>query len=145
VTDGSSLLHEIVRDGARQMLAAAPLAEVAGYIEAHADQLDADGHRLVVRNGYHEPREVVTGWGHCGSTTSASILRPESAKRFSSAILPAGRRMPSSSARPSTAPSAPEDRLVAAPCAPRSEPGSRPAAPPGGLQQILHLRGALTE
>lgn len=30
-------------------------AEVAGYIGAHADQLDGQGHRLVVRNGYHEP------------------------------------------------------------------------------------------
>ena len=32
----SSLLDEIVRDGARQMLAAALQAEVAAYIEAHA-------------------------------------------------------------------------------------------------------------
>jgi hypothetical protein len=31
---GSSLLDEIVRDGARQMLAAALQAEVAAYIEA---------------------------------------------------------------------------------------------------------------
>ena len=32
---GSSLLDEIVRDGARPMLAAALQAEVAAYIEAH--------------------------------------------------------------------------------------------------------------
>jgi hypothetical protein len=48
------LLDEIVRDGARQMLAAALQAEVAAYVEAFADQLDDNGHRLVVRNGYHE-------------------------------------------------------------------------------------------
>ncbi|HET7426062.1 MAG TPA: IS256 family transposase, partial [Gemmatimonadales bacterium] len=60
---GASLLDEIVRDGARQMLAAALLAEVAAYIEAHSDQLDAQGRRLVVRNGYHEPREVMTAAG----------------------------------------------------------------------------------
>jgi hypothetical protein len=35
-------------------------AEVAAYLEAHADQVDADGHRLVVRNGYHGAREVTT-------------------------------------------------------------------------------------
>ena len=59
---GGSLLDELVRDGARQMLAAALQAEVAAYVEAHADQFDADGHRLVVRNGYHAAREVaVTG------------------------------------------------------------------------------------
>ncbi len=48
-----SLLDEIVRDGARQMLAAALRAEVAAYVEQFADQLDENGHRLVVRNGYH--------------------------------------------------------------------------------------------
>jgi hypothetical protein len=47
----------------RRMLAAALQAEVAAYIEAHADQLDADGHRLVVRNGSHQPREVMTAAG----------------------------------------------------------------------------------
>ncbi len=35
-----SLLDEIVRDGARQMLAAALQAEVAAYIEAFADEVD---------------------------------------------------------------------------------------------------------
>jgi putative transposase len=37
---GVWLLDEIVRDGARRMLAAALAAEVAAYIDAHADQLD---------------------------------------------------------------------------------------------------------
>ncbi len=37
---GGSLLDEIVRDGARQMLAAALQAEVAAYIEAFAVELD---------------------------------------------------------------------------------------------------------
>ena len=57
VTIGGSLIDEIVRDGARRMLAAALEAEVAAYIEAHADQLDEHGHRLVVRNGRAEPPE----------------------------------------------------------------------------------------
>ncbi|MCP2624455.1 IS256 family transposase, partial [Mycolicibacterium smegmatis] len=56
---GRSLLDEIVRDGARQMLAAALQAEVAAYVAQFADQLDENGHRLVVRNGYHQPREVL--------------------------------------------------------------------------------------
>jgi putative transposase len=54
-TSGSascSLLGEIVRDGARQMLAAALQAEVSAYIDAFRDELDENGHRLVVRNGY---------------------------------------------------------------------------------------------
>jgi putative transposase len=53
---GDWLLDEIVRDGARQMLAAALQAEVAAYIEAHADQVDEAGRRLVVRNGQADSR-----------------------------------------------------------------------------------------
>src|SRR4051812_18964919 len=60
---GGSLLDEIVRDGARQMLAAAMAAEVVAYVEGLVGELDEQGHRLVVRNGYHEPREVVTAAG----------------------------------------------------------------------------------
>ena len=52
----ASLLDEIVRDGARRMLAAALQAEVAAYVDAHADEVDGDGRRLVVRNGHARPR-----------------------------------------------------------------------------------------
>ncbi len=91
---GLSLLDEIVRDGARQMLAAALLAEVAAYVEAHADELDTDGHRLVVRNGYHEPREVMTAAGTVAVRAPRVNDKRVDAKtgerkRFSSAILPA--------------------------------------------------------
>ena len=60
---GRSLLDEIVRDGARQMLAAALKAEVAAYIDAHCHLVDEDGHRLVVRNGHAVPRQVLTSAG----------------------------------------------------------------------------------
>jgi putative transposase len=78
---GRSLLDEIVRDGARQMLAAALAAEVAAYVEQFADQVDANGHRLVVRNGYHRERDVLTAAGAVrvearASTTAASTPIP---------------------------------------------------------------------
>jgi len=90
-------LDEIVRDGARQLLAAALWAEVAAYVEAHADELDADGHRLVVRNGYHEPREVMTAAGVVpvrAPRVNDKRVDAETGerKRFSSAILPAWSR-----------------------------------------------------
>ena len=44
-------LDEIVREGARRMLAAALEAEVEAYVAAFVDQLDERGRRLVVRNG----------------------------------------------------------------------------------------------
>ena len=46
---GGSLLDEIVRDGARAMLAAAMQAEVAAYSDAHGGEVDENGYRLVVR------------------------------------------------------------------------------------------------
>ena len=65
--DGSgpaSLIDEIVREGARRMLAEALRAEVDAYVTAFAAERDEDGRRLVVRNGYHQSREVLTSAGH---------------------------------------------------------------------------------
>lgn len=94
---GGSLLDEIARDGARQMLAAALLAEVAAYVEGHADQVDEDGHRLVVRNGFHEPREVSTAAGAVPVRQPRVNDKRTDAEtgervRFASAILPAWAR-----------------------------------------------------
>ncbi|WP_353650837.1 IS256 family transposase [Nakamurella sp. A5-74] len=94
---GGSLLDEVVRDGARAMLAAALQAEVAAYIDAFADQLDQDGHRLVVRNGYHAAREVTTAAGAVPvRAPRVNDKRTDAATgeraRFSSAILPAWAR-----------------------------------------------------
>jgi putative transposase len=92
-----SLIDEIVRDGARRMLAAALQAEVAAYIEAHRGELDENGHRLVVRNGYHAEREVTTAAGAVAvRAPRVNDKRVDEAsgerKRFSSAILPAWSR-----------------------------------------------------
>ena len=57
------MLDELVREAALQMLAVALQAEVAAYIDAHVDQVDEDGRPLVVRNGYHQLREVATAAG----------------------------------------------------------------------------------
>jgi transposase-like protein len=87
----------LVRDGARQMLAAALQAEVAAYVEQFADVLDEDGHRLVVRNGYHQQRAVATGAG--AVTVTAPRVNDKRVdqetgerQRFSSKILPAWSR-----------------------------------------------------
>jgi putative transposase len=45
------------------MLAAALEAEVDGYLADLAEQRGEDGRRLVVRNGYHRARQVVTSAG----------------------------------------------------------------------------------
>ncbi|MFJ2590956.1 IS256 family transposase [Streptomyces sp. NPDC087538] len=61
--EAGSLIDEIVREGARRMLAAALEAEVDQYIAELAGQRDKAGRRLVVRNGRHRPRTVTTAAG----------------------------------------------------------------------------------
>jgi transposase-like protein len=92
--DGSSsLIDEIVREGARRMLAEALQAEVDAYITRFAAERDESGHHLVVRNGSREPREVLTSAGAVEVTAPrVNDKRIDAAtgerERFSSAILP---------------------------------------------------------
>lgn len=91
--NGSSLIDEIVREGARRMLAAALEAEVDVYIAELADEKDERGRRLVVRNGHHQPRSVTTAAGTVEvRAPRVNDKRIDKAtgerKKFSSAILP---------------------------------------------------------
>jgi putative transposase len=75
------------------MLAEALQAEVDAYIAAHAAERGEDGRRLVVRNGYHQSREVLTSAGAIVVTAPrVNDRRTDPATgeraRFSSAILP---------------------------------------------------------
>ena len=78
------------------MLAAALQAEVAAYVAQFADQLDENGHRLVVRNGYHQPCEVLTAAGAVAvkapRVNDRRLDESGQRQRFSSAILPAWAR-----------------------------------------------------
>src|SRR5271163_131175 len=94
---GGSLLDEIVRDGARAMLAAALQTEVTAYVEQFVDQVDENGRRLVVRNGYHDERAVLTAAGAVtvrAPRVNDRRIDPDTGERqrFSSAILPAWAR-----------------------------------------------------
>jgi putative transposase len=92
--DATAGLDEIVREGARRMLAAALEAEVDGYLAALADQRDEAGRRLVVRNGHARRRQVVTAAGAVQvSAPRVNDKRTDPATgqrcRFRSSILPA--------------------------------------------------------
>ena len=63
-------LDELVREGARRMLAAALEAEVDTYLAAHHELTDERGHRLVRRNGHAQPRQVTTAAGQ------VEVVRP---------------------------------------------------------------------
>ena len=79
------------------MLEAALAAEVAAYVEQFIDQVDDNGRRLVVRNGYHQQRDVLTAAGAVpvkAPRVNDKRVDPDSGERqrFSSAILPAWAR-----------------------------------------------------
>jgi transposase-like protein len=97
MTPNGSLIDEIVREGARRMLAAALEAEVNTYLAQLADERDEHGRRLVVRNGYRVERAVTTAAGPVAvkaPRVNDKRIDPETGerKRFSSAILPAWAR-----------------------------------------------------
>jgi transposase-like protein len=88
-----SLIDEIVREGARRMLAEALQAEVDAYIARFAAERGGDGRRLVVRNGCHQSREVLTSAGAIevrAPRVNDKRTDPATSERmrFASAILP---------------------------------------------------------
>ena len=56
-------LTDLLRQGARQLIAQAVEAELNGFLAAHADQTDGAGRRRLVRHGHLPEREVQTGIG----------------------------------------------------------------------------------
>jgi transposase-like protein len=93
-------LDELAREGARRMIAAALRAEADEYVERFSDEVDEDGHRLVVRNGRARERKVTVGSGTIPiKAPRVNDKRVEEdtgeRQRFSSRILPAyARRSP---------------------------------------------------
>jgi len=93
LTIGSrDILTEILRTGAKKMLATAIENEVQEYVARHREQVDGRGHRLIVRDGHLPRRTIQTGVG------LVEVRRPrvndkrldDSGQpiRFSSKILP---------------------------------------------------------
>ena len=84
-------LTEVLRNGARTLLAQAVEAEVATLLSRHADELTDDGRRRLVRHGHLPDREIMTGIGPVA--VRCPRMRDRVGKgseriRFSSAILP---------------------------------------------------------
>jgi len=84
-------LTEVLRDGARALLAQAVEAEVATLLSRYADQSTDDGLRRLVRHGHLPEREIMTGIGpvavRCPRVRDR-VGKGSERIRFSSAILP---------------------------------------------------------
>jgi len=85
-------LTEVLRNGARALLAQAIEAEVAEFLAKHVDLKTATGLHRVVRHGHLPEREVMTGIGPVG--VRQPRVRDRGAAddagriRFTPAILP---------------------------------------------------------
>ena len=86
------VLDDILRDGARRALQSAVEREVDDYIQRHCQYVDADGHRLVVRNGHHPARKIQSGNGpievHQPRVNDRRTDGDGNRIRFTSKILP---------------------------------------------------------
>jgi len=80
-------LDELCRLAAREMLAVALEAERRAYLDAHAEEVDEAGRRLVVGNGHHQPREITTAAGRI-EVTAPRVDDRRDGHQFTSAILP---------------------------------------------------------
>jgi len=63
LSETKDVLSGILREGAQRLLAQAVEAEVANWIDTHAQIRDQAGHRQVVRNGHLPSRTILTGVG----------------------------------------------------------------------------------
>lgn len=86
-------LEGIAREGARRALQKAIEDEVADYVQAHRHHVDeSSGHRLVVRNGRHKPRTILSAVGpievHQPRVDDRRVDENGVRFRFTSKILP---------------------------------------------------------
>jgi len=87
----SDPLTEVLRCGARALLSQAIEAEVAAFLECHAEACTKDGRRRLVRHGHLPEREIMTGIGPvavCAPRVRDRVGQGEERIRFTSAMLP---------------------------------------------------------
>jgi putative transposase len=84
------VLTEVLRNGAREMLARAIQAEVAAWIDDRAHLTDEAGRRQVVRNGSHPERTILTGLGpiEVKQPRVQDRRSPELRETFTPTVLP---------------------------------------------------------
>ena len=81
-------LTDLLREGAKRLIAQAVDAELSTTLAQFADYKDDAGHRYVVRNGYLPEREVLTGIGPVSVRVPKVRDRSGARIKFTSALLP---------------------------------------------------------
>jgi len=81
-------LTDLLREGAKRLIAQAVDAELSATLAQFADYKDDAGHRYVVRNGYLPEREILTGIGPVSVRVPKVRDRSGARIKFTSALLP---------------------------------------------------------
>lgn len=81
-------LSELVRTGARQIIAQAVEAELQEFLGQYVDQRDEQGRQVVVRNGYLPERTIQTGVGDVAVKVPKVRDRSSRGIKFNSRLLP---------------------------------------------------------
>ena len=81
-------LHELIRQGARDLIAHAVETELESLLKQYADVKTPDGRRAVVRNGHLPKRTIQTGVGDVEVQVPKVRDRNGSGIRFNSQLLP---------------------------------------------------------
>ncbi|MGG6242677.1 IS256 family transposase [Nodosilinea sp. AN01ver1] len=84
----SDALSDLIRRGARQIIAQAVEAELQDFLAEYRDRRDEQGRQVVVRNGYLPERTITTGVGEVEIQVPKVRDRSGSGIKFTSALLP---------------------------------------------------------
>ena len=81
-------LTDLLREGAKRLIAEAVDAELSTMLAQFADYKDESGRRFVVRNGHLPEREIMTGIGPVSVQVPKVRDRSGTRIKFTSALLP---------------------------------------------------------
>jgi putative transposase len=81
-------LTELLRNGARKLIAEAVQAELTEALQQYVDQKTEDGRQRVVRNGYQPEREILTGVGKVSVKVPKIRSREGDPVSFQSSMVP---------------------------------------------------------
>lgn len=81
-------LSELIRNGARQLIAQAVEAELQEFLGEYTERRDEQGRQAVVRNGYLPERTIQTGVGDVAVKVPKVRDRSGSGIKFNSRLLP---------------------------------------------------------
>lgn len=81
-------LQEVLREGARKVLATAIEAEVSAFLNQHSSLKTDEGKSVVVRNGYLPEQAIQTGLGNIEVKVPKVRDRSGSGIKFNSSLIP---------------------------------------------------------